>query len=184
MMLNNLMSQKRSSILKKWFNLVLNSYPHDTSRFLKLEKNQFANPVGYTISQGLNNIYDELLKGEDFKNISPFLERVIRVRAVQDFSPSRAVEFVFLLKDVLRDELKGEIRRKDILEDLLRFESRIDSLAMFAFDMYERCREEIYEIRVNEVKGSMSRLLKRADRMSHVSMERFDTVNENTDRIV
>ena len=125
-----------------------------------------------------------MLKGEDFKNISPFLERVIRVRAVQDFSPSRAVEFVFLLKDVLRDELKGEIRRKDILEDLLRFESRIDSLAMFAFDMYERCREEIYEIRVNEVKGSMSRLLKRADRMSHVSMERFDTVNENTDRIV
>jgi hypothetical protein len=183
-MLKNLLSQKRSSVLKKWFDLVLNSYPHDTSRFLKQEKNQFANPVGFTISQGLKNIYDELLKGEDFKNISPFLERVIRVRAVQEFSPSQAIEFVFLLKDVLRYELKSEIRRNNIREDLLQFESRIDRLAMFAFDMYERCREEIYEIRVNEIKGRMSRLLEKTNKRLGISTQGPDIVNENTDGIV
>jgi putative component of toxin-antitoxin plasmid stabilization module len=91
---------------------------------------------------------------------------------------------VFLLKDVLRYELKSEIRRNNIREDLLQFESRIDRLAMFAFDMYERCREEIYEIRVNEIKGRMSRLLEKTNKRLGISIQGPDIVNENTDGIV
>src|SRR3989338_4218249 len=109
MILKNLLSEKRAAILKRWFEMVLDSYPADTSSFLKQQKNQFANPVGAAISQGVNGIFEELLSGKDSDTISDFLDNIIRVRAVQDFTPSQAVAFIFQLKKVIREELEKEI---------------------------------------------------------------------------
>ena len=49
MRLNNLLSQKKAAITKKWFALVIETYPSDTAKFLKSQKNPFANPVGMVI---------------------------------------------------------------------------------------------------------------------------------------
>ena len=152
-MLENLLRQKMATILKKWFDMILGTYSPDTSRFLKQEKNQFANPVGNTILLEIENIYEELLHGTDSEKLSCFLGRIIKIRAIQDFYPSQAVAFIFLLKKVIRNELEDEIRENRLFEDLLKFEDRIDRLAMLAFDAYMQCRENIYQIRVNEIKN-------------------------------
>ncbi len=163
MKLENLLSQKRSVILKKWLYLILETYPADTSRFLKNEKNRFANPVGYTISKEIDAIYEELLHGMDSDKIFPLLDNIIRIRAIQSFSPSQAIVFTFLLKKAVREELESEIKENRIFEELLEFESRIDKLALLSFDVYMKCREKLYEIRANEVRNRSFKLLERAN---------------------
>ena len=163
MKLENLLSEKRSVILKKWFYLILETYPADTSKFLKNEKNRFTNPVGYTISKEIEAIYEELLHGMDSDKIFPLLDNIIRIRAIQSFSPSQAIVFTFLLKKAIREELESEIRENCIFEELLEFESRIDKLALLSFDIYMKCREKLYEIRAEEVRNRSFRLLERAN---------------------
>jgi hypothetical protein len=168
-MLRDLLSKKRSSIVEKWFAHILDTYPEDTSKFLKKEKDPFANPVRHTILKGIEGVYDELLEeGKSPEALNTFLDNVIRIRSVQDFSPSQALAFVFSLKTVIRDVLGKEIREDHLYDQLLHMESRVDGLALRAFDVYMGCREEIYELRVNEVKRQREqalRLLERTDRV-------------------
>ena len=164
MVLEHLLSQKRAPILERWFGLILDTYPADSSRFFKQEKDRFANPVGYTISLEIETLFDELLHGMNPAKLSASLDNIIRIRAVQDFSPSQAVAFVFLLKKAVREELESKIRKNQLFEELLKFESRIDELALRAVNIYMGCREKIYETRVNEVKAERERVFKLLER--------------------
>jgi len=168
--LEKFLTQNKSSILKKWFNSILDTYPAETAKMLKREKNQFANPVGSTIYQGMDGLYQELIKGIDPETISPFLDKIIRIRAIQDFAPSRAIAFVFSLKDLVRREAEEVKSPQDTLsaDDLSSFEARIDRLALIAFDIYMQCREQLYELRVNEVKNRSQRLLQRANLIAEI----------------
>src|SRR4030042_2596299 len=98
MKLKELLHKKRSAILKKWFDIIVETYPAETALFLKNKKNRFANPVGSIIFEGIENIFDEILQGINSERVYPFLDNIIRVRAVQDFLPSQATSFIFLLK--------------------------------------------------------------------------------------
>lgn len=149
--------------MKRWFDTILETYPTDTQRFLQRQKDQFTNPVAHRISEGVEGLFDALLQGIDSNEVSSFLDRIIRIRAVQDFSPSQAMAFIFLLKMVIREELKSEIRENRVSEELLKFESRIDNLALLAFDIYMKCREQVYELRVSETKRMLYGLLKKAN---------------------
>jgi len=157
------LSQNKDAILRKWFRLLLDSYPEETSRFIKKEKDPFANPVGSTISKGIEGVFEALISGTDSDNVSSFLDRIIKIRAIQDFPPSQAVAFVFLLKKVIRDELGGKIQKNEFLEELLSLESKIDELALLSFDIYMKCREKVYTLKADEVKRRYSNILKRFD---------------------
>ncbi len=63
-MLQRLLAEKRDAILRRWLDLVLDAYPADTRNFLRSPKNQFTNPVGHTIKEGLVCLYNQLT-GED-----------------------------------------------------------------------------------------------------------------------
>ncbi len=169
MKLESLLSQKKSAILEKWFQLIVETYPADTSRFLKREKDRFANPVGQTILQGIEALYEGLLRGADPKEASPFLDQIVRIRAIQNFSPSEAVAFIFDLKKVIRKELDAEIRGKRIsTEEMLSFESRVDALANLSFDIFMECREKVYELTANQLKNRTFRLLERSNLISEI----------------
>lgn len=159
MKLEKLLSEKGPAILDKWLKLILESYPADTQRFLKKQKDPFANPIRHTISKEIENIYKELLKGVERERVSPFLDRIIRIRAVQDFSPSQAIAFVFLLKRVIREALDKEIREHQLSDDVLVLESKIDDLGLIAFDVYMGCREKLYSLSAKEARNQVYRLL-------------------------
>ena len=162
MILEKVFTDKKSAIIKRWFDLSIETYPEETARFLKNKKNQFANPVGYILSHEMEPIIKGLFQGEDLENLQPFLENIIRIRAVQDFSPAQAIGFVFLLKQVIREEMEPEIRERRVGKELLELESRIDGLALLAFNIFMKCREKIYDLKANELKNRSVRLLKRA----------------------
>ena len=170
MVLEHLLPQKRAAILERWFQLILETYPADTSRFLKQQKDRFINPVGYTISQEIEALYDELLQEMNSDKLAACLDNIIRIRAVQDFPPSQTIAFIFLLKKAIREELASEIAENRVLEELLKFESKIDKLVLLALDIYMKCREKVYEIRVNEAKAERERVLKLLDR-TNLTME-------------
>lgn len=159
MELSDLLRQKKTVIVKKWFDSVVGSYPVDTCRFLKNQKDPFSNPVGSVIVKGLEPLFNELLDGDGIKSetVESFLEPMIKIRAVQTmFSPSQATAFIFLLKKVIRENIKNEARENQIMNELLIFESRIDDLSLIAFDVYMKCREKLYQIKVD---GRQSKIL-------------------------
>lgn len=181
MNLKNLLSEKKKSILKRWFDLILETYPPETKSFLKAQKNRFANPVGATILKGTEDLFEEILEGMDSDRVCTFLDNIIRIRAVQDFTASQAVVFIFFLKKVIRDELKNEIMEKGLSDELLVFESTIDDLALLSFDIFMKCREQIYELKANEVRNMTYSLLKRAKLIYEIdkqeSVPEADTLN-------
>ncbi len=168
MKLTKLLAQKKAPIVGRWLDLIFETYHDDAQRFLRKQKDRFANPVGTTISKEIENLYDALIEGLKPDRVSPLLDRIIRIRAIQDFSPSQAVNFVFLLKKAIKKEILGEILEDQLSEDLAMIESRIDDLALLAFDIYMNCREKLYEIRANEAKNQVSRLLQRAGMISEI----------------
>ncbi len=173
MSVEDLLLKKKSGILDKWFNLILKSYPSEASRFFKKGMDKFSNPVSYQITLGITGIYGALSEGKNSEEIKPFLDEIIRIRAVQGLAPSEAVSFFTLLKGVVREELKKEGAKEAMPEDLLRFESKLDELTFMSFDVYMKFREKLFELKVNEVKNRVSGLL----RMAGLARELDETTN-------
>ena len=166
--LKDLSAQQKASVIKKWFAILIETYPADTVQFLKNQQDPFANPVGRTILRSLEPLFDELLGGMDHKKLASFLDPIIRIRAVQNFSPQQAVGFVFDLKKVIRAKLHKEINAAEVINELLIFESRIDELGLVAFNLYMQCREKIYELKANEMRNRTFRAFERAGLVSDI----------------
>lgn len=166
MALKNLLLQKKASILERWFDLILETYPAGASKSLKREKDRFVNPVGYAISREIRTLYDGLMQGINTDQLSSSLNNIIRIRSVQDFPPSRAIGFIFLLKRAIREVLERRIQEKQVLGEWLEFQTRIDQLTLLAFDIYMECREKICEIRVNEAKADREMAFRLLERMN------------------
>jgi hypothetical protein len=161
------LAAKKSAILKSWVAIVINSYPTETARFLNSQKDPFANPVGQTTQEGLNAVLNLLLSDPlNHNEARQALDPIIRIRAIQDFTPSQATRFVFDLKKVIRNVM-GVRRASDhsdrlAPEDITDLETRIDELGLLAFDIYVKCREKIFEIKANEVKDRTFKAFARA----------------------
>lgn len=137
-----LSTEEQGAIAAAWLERTLAAYPPQTSRFLSQEKDRFRNPVGYALRHGLPVLVAEVLGGMDTGRITPVLDEIMRMRAVQDFTPSSAIGFLFALKPVLRE------KRADLAT--AETEERIDRLALDAFDLYVECRERMHEIKTRE----------------------------------
>lgn len=183
MSLQKLLEENKSVILSRWFNSILETYPADTKQFLRTKKDQFDNPVAHRISSGIEGIFSQILNEAEGKEVSPFLDKIIRVRAVQDFNPSQAVAFIFDLKRLVREELGEDVREGQLSEELWKFELEIDRMGLLALDIYMKCREEIYELRVNEVKRSVSRLIERANKICGIPGKEGDPEVCSTDNL-
>lgn len=155
------LAAKKSAIVQEWLARTLQTYPEHTSRFLAHEKDPFRNPVGHSLKAALPLLFDELLGEMNASRITPVLDGVVRIRAVQDFTAGQAVAFIFLLKRVIREELIREIQGGADGEALAAVEGRIDEMALLAFDLFIQCRERLYEIKAHEVRRRFEVLLKR-----------------------
>jgi hypothetical protein len=183
MSLKELLEENKSAILSRWFDSILETYPSDTKDFLRTKKNRFENPVAYRISSGIEGIFSQILNDTQVEDVSPFLDKVIRIRAVQDFPPSQALAFIFDLKRLIREELGEEIREGQLSEEFSRLEEEIDRMSLLALDIYMKCREELYELRVNEVKRSVGRLIERANMICGVPEKEGDPEVCSTDNL-
>jgi hypothetical protein len=72
---------------------------------------------------------------------------------VQHFGPARSLEFLFRLKDAVRKEIGPAAREPAVAEALALLEREVDALALVGFEVYSRCREQIYELRLTELRN-------------------------------
>ncbi len=163
--LTDSIAARAEELSHKWAELILGTYPEQTQAVWRTHHDPFPNPVGAAIKGATDRLIPLLLTWNDAEAVANSLEQLVKIRAVQDFPPSRALSFVFLLKKLLRQEFMADLSAKGELEELLRFETRVDNLAVIAFDLYVAARDQIARMRVEEVKRAHKNLVRRVNNM-------------------
>ena len=160
-----LLAKNREAIVEDWYHHILETYPPETAKLWKKGGDPFHNPVGVRSHAAVTAVVDYIIAKNDEKALEAVLDhldQIVRVRAVQNFAPSQAAGFLFLLKKAVRERLWGELKKLDAWEQFVALESRIDGLALASLDLYAKCREKFHEIKFQELKREHMQLLKRA----------------------
>lgn len=162
MKLGTLLVDKRATVAESWYDAVLSSYPPETAKLWKRNQNPFTNPVGNTIFAALNALVVELVEWRDATKVCGHLEEIIKIRAVQDMTPAKALSFIFQLKRILREQFAHDIEAERLQSELTTLESRLDNMALMGFDIYARSRETVFRMRVEELKRAHHMLFRKA----------------------
>jgi len=154
MNLSDALRAKKKKILSIWIDRTLNSY--EAPGFFKKSKDKFANPVGVNIREGLTRVFDLLVgnAGQD-EYIEP-LDQVIRIRAVQEFTPAQATAPILELKWVVRQVLSADKKNRPLLAELDSFDCDVDRAALEAFNIYMNCREQLHWAEIRAIKSGRS----------------------------
>ncbi|MHC4178291.1 MAG: RsbRD N-terminal domain-containing protein [Planctomycetota bacterium] len=163
-----LLQENKDAIVRRWLDDVLSTYPGDASAAFMRQKDRFANPVGHSLRVATRGIFEALLDGADAEKIHEYLHEIIKIRAVQEFAASQAVGFVFLLKEAVRAELGKAAGDSRLSSELAVFEGRVDRMALAAFDVFVQCREQVCQLRINEMKRRVSWIM---DKMNNRDLD-------------
>ncbi|MBI9088078.1 MAG: RsbRD N-terminal domain-containing protein [Desulfobacterium sp.] len=165
MNINKSLEKNRKKIIDQWFEATIKSYPPETARVLGRIKNRFDNPVGSATQESLENVFDQLFSENtlDPEKLEDALDTVVRIRAVQKFTASDAVGFVFELKDIVKNILETAPG-----ED---FDRKVDQVALAAFNRFMKCRESIFLIKATESKRRIHKAFERAGLVTELKDE-------------
>ena len=94
------------------------------------------------------------------QKIKHALDRFVRLRAVQQYTPSQGLGVFFLMKPLLREHILPLCREKEDLAEYLDAESRLDSVTLLAFDLYSAARETLAETRIAEIRNQHAQLVR------------------------
>ena len=176
--LYSLLLPKKDAMAARWIEIVHGTYPFDTIGFLRTRKDRFANPVGYRTEEAARALMEVLFSDQpDEDALRSAVDEIIRVRAVQDFSPETAVGVIFALKDIVRQVVDESGQVAEVAPALLRLESRIDAVALMAFGAYARFRETLHMMKVDEFKRLNSQILRLAEKKAANITDEADTNN-------
>jgi hypothetical protein len=177
MKLSEVLQDQKDKILSIWIDRTLDSYK--SPGFFKKSKDHFANPIGANIKEGLTGILDLLLGNAAIEDYTGPLDKVVRIRAVQEFSASQAVVPFLELKWIIRQVLTEKKKYIPQGSELDALDCEIDRIALAAFDIYTQCREQLFQVRIKELKSGSyilsdspcpsSRLRKKGDTSSNIN---------------
>ncbi len=162
MNLKQRLMEKKSLILTSWNEIILTVPEGGAPEFLEKQNALVKDATGYTVPQGLEGLFSALLQGVIPEDSKRFLDCMIRIRAAHDIRASQAVAFILALKNVVRKELGRTLNEPGMAEELTAWESVVDEMALFAFNLYMESREVVLERRADEEKQETLNLLKKA----------------------
>jgi hypothetical protein len=168
MSLTELVLQQRNAIAEAWFEMVMQTCPPETAKFLRSEQDRFANPMGIALREGVAGLVDGIAQTYGPEEIYPLLDELVRMRAVQEMAPSQALGFLLQVKAAFRSVLGSQVSP----QDYWKLDSRADAVLLFAFDIFMHHTQTINEIRTQEFKSQTFRLLQQAG----VTAETLDEV--------
>jgi hypothetical protein len=158
--LQKFITDNRQKLVEKWIAEVIATYSPESERFFKNTKDPFANPVGSTIKRSIDLLFTQVIKQKmDPTAVNEAMDPIVRLRAVQELSPTRAISFIFAIKHLFRKALDDHRQDKSVDRFLEEVSSNTDELILIAFDIYGKCREKIYLLRINQAKNSLNKLL-------------------------
>lgn len=141
----------KKKIVTQWVDYTLSTYK--SSKFFRKEGDRFANPVGGVTKEALEALFLLLVKNAEPEQMVEPLNKIMSLRAIQDFAPSQAVSPIHAVKHITRDILAADKERCHLVKDLYDFEFAVDMAVLAAFDLYVQCRERLYRVRIDEIKS-------------------------------
>ncbi|MEN8212569.1 MAG: RsbRD N-terminal domain-containing protein [Thermodesulfobacteriota bacterium] len=148
------LNKNKTLFVRRWFQATIDTYPAQTAKVLGKDSNRFDNPVGSVTHETIENVFNLILKDYTQQTLEKELDPIIRIRAVQSFSASDAVSFVFALKEIGEDIIDTSLIRK--------FDKLVDKIALAAFNKFMKCKEEIFLLKATESKRRIHRAFERA----------------------
>lgn len=164
----DILRNHKKEVTSRWVEAVFATYPLETTGFLRTRNDPFTNPVAHMTRQAADAIYDALAGEEvDQEEVKAAVERFIRLRAVQKFSPGQNMAVFYLMKPVLRELVLPEMLAADELDAYLALESRLDTIALLGFDSFVTARDTVAEARIKEIRNQYSQLAKWAQKLEN-----------------
>jgi hypothetical protein len=160
-----LFRREKPEIVRLWAKAVFDALPFATPGFVRTNDDPFANPVAFMTREAADVLYDAVA-GEDVPTdgVKGALDAFVKLRAVQDGTPSQGAGVFLLLKPLLRERILPRMLEEGALEAYLEAESRLDSLTLLAFDMYSADRETLARLRVDDIRNKYAQLERWAQR--------------------
>lgn len=155
-----IINKNKQEFIEKWYTLIMESYPKGAGSFFIEWKDQFSNPVGHAIHSEISLLFDSIIN-DDFQQISDSLANILRIRAVQDFTPSQALSFIFQFKEIAMHYLK---KSNSDISDFIELDGMIDKVLGVGINIFVGLKEQLFEIKSNEVKKRFSRAVDRLNR--------------------
>lgn len=152
MNLESLLIQKKEALLHRWLRVIFEPCGPGADIVAPAGSDRFTDPVGYTISNNASHLLDALIKGDDPEASRECMEKIIRIRAVQDLTKSQAVGFMADLKTVIRSQVLDEATKHGLTEELDGLEKRIDRLGHMVDEIYIDMKRKIRELAIKEAK--------------------------------
>ncbi|RQD61824.1 RsbRD N-terminal domain-containing protein [Desulfonatronovibrio magnus] len=163
MKIEDLIKENKTQIINLWLKKFIDTYPKESASFFLGGTAQFANPVGHTFRINLENIFDEFLSDADEDRMKKYVDAVVRIRAVQGFTPSEALCFVPMFKESIWETCGKQFSQKSQLEEWIDFLGRLEYLNNMAFDIYMSCRELLWKHKAEFMNSRTHKLLERAN---------------------
>jgi len=163
------LNNNRTQFVKQWFQATIDTYPAQTAKILGKDSDRFDNPVGSVTHEAIENVFNLIIKNINEETLEKELDPIIRIRAVQSFSASGAVSFVFALKNIGEEIIDASLIRK--------FDKLVDKIALAAFNKFMKCKEEIFLLKATESKRRIHRAFERAGLVTELTEE--DLIGSN-----
>ena len=152
---HQIITENFHSILAEWQETFFATY--GSADFLRRKTDPFANPVGSTISRCIEEILLLLRTNSAIEAFHAPLDGIIRIRAVQEFTPSQALAPFFVIRPLLKKHAEKEERSLTAADWSL-----VDNLLLLAFDIYMTCREQLYQTKLKEMTSGNRMIIKNA----------------------
>jgi len=174
----DLLEERRDAIVERWVDAVLSAYPSDSATLFQAEQDPFANPLGHSVREGTHGIFETLLRGMGPEELRKHLDQIVRIRAVQELSPADALSFVFSLRGIVRETIPEALTDVRLRAGLDELDRKIDEVALAAFEVYASRREEVSQLRINEVKRQVAWVFEKMNQNPDGSVD-FEVVSDD-----
>ena len=158
--LESFLEDHREELKLAWGKSILGSYPGQSQRFLNKDVDQFANPLAHSLKAGISELFDLLMEGANAEQLSPVLSDMIKITSLKEGQPSKSLAFLFQLKQVAYKMASQAENADEILKDYVMLDRLVDQLIRLGFDIYAKIKEELLDIKGEELKQQVYSLMK------------------------
>jgi len=142
----------RDEILMALMEGLYEPYSPEAATSFRRKVDPFENPIGSTFGRSASIIADGMAAGMPPRAFRQTFDDMIRIRAVQGISPSEVMSFLFAVRKALAAGTAGSGDDSLQASDIAEINEWIDCAIALCMDIYMECRENIFNLKVMELK--------------------------------
>ncbi len=153
--------KNEEKILSLWLNEFLKHHGLDTVAVSRTVDDRFLNPAGHIIKAATSSLFKAIM-GEEIEQekILRDMRELLRLQAIQQLSPAQALFPLVAVKEHIYDIVNSLLTTKEAFVQYKEITGRLDTLMLMAFDIFTQDKEDLYRIRIKEVKNAQSQILR------------------------